>query len=164
MCFTAALAIASIAVTTYSAVQQAKAQKAQAEYNAAVQRNNAIIAEQNAVDVEDRGEIALAERRRGLSQAIGSARAAIAGTGFLVDGGEGTTQAGLLDDLTVAGQMDILTLQNNIDREARRARVQGVNYQAQAGLFDLQASSISPGLAGLSAGLGSASANADILF
>lgn len=159
-----ALAISSVAVSTFGAVQQAKAQKAQAEYNAAVSRNNAIIAEQNAQDVEARGDVALAERRRALNQTIGSARSAIAGSGLLLDDDADTTPALLLDDLTVAGNMDILTLEGNIDREARRARIQGNEFEAQAGLFDLQASSISPGLAGVSAGLGSATRNADLLF
>lgn len=165
MCISATvLAIASTTATVVSAVQQANAQKAQAEYNAAVARNNAIIAEQNAQDVEDRGDVALAERRRALSQTIGSARAAIAGAGLLTDDAPGTTPALLLDDLTVAGQMDILTLEGNIAREARRARIQGTQYEAQAGLFDLEASSISPGFAGLSAGLGAASRNSDLLL
>lgn len=164
MCFTVALAALSTAVSVVGAIQQANAQKAQAEYNAAVARNNTIIAEQNAQDVEDRGDIALAQRRQALNQTIGSARAAIAGSGVLVDDAPETTPAMLLDDLTVAGQMDILTLEGNIARESRRARIQGAQFEAQAGLFDLEASSISPGLAGISAGLGSATRNADLLF
>lgn len=164
MCFTVALAALSTAVSVVGAIQQANAQKAQAEYNAAVARNNTIIAEQNAQDVEDRGDIALAQRRQALNQTIGSARAAIAGSGLLVDDAPETTPAMLLDDLTVAGQMDILTLEGNIARESRRARIQGAQFEAQAGLFDLEASSISPGLAGISAGLGSATRNADLLF
>jgi len=165
MCISATvLAIASTTATVVSAVQQANAQKAQAEYNSAVARNNAIIAEQNAQDVEQRGDVALAQRRQALNQTIGSARSAIAGSGLLVDDAPETTPAMLLDDLTIAGQMDILTLEGNIARESRRARIQGSQFEAQAGLFDLEASSISPGLSGLSAGLGSASRNADLLF
>lgn len=158
------LALASTAVATVSAVQQANAQKAQAEYNSAVARNNAIIAEQNAQDIEQRGDIAIADRRRALSQTIGTARTAIAGSGLLVDDDQGTTPSLLLEDLSTAGQMDILTLEGNIARETRRARIQGSQFEAQAGLFDLEASSISPGLAGASAGLNSASRNADLLF
>jgi hypothetical protein len=157
------LALASTAITAVGAVQQASAQKAQAEYNSAVARNNSIIAEQNAQDVEQRGGIALAQRRQALSQTIGSARAAIAGSGLLVDDAPETTPAMLLDDLTVAGQMDILTLEGNIAREARRARIQGGEFEAQAGLFGLEARSISPAFAGLSAGLGAASRNSDLL-
>lgn len=160
----AAAATAATAVTVVGAVQQANAQQAQADYNAAVSRNNAIIAEQNAQDVEQRGDIALSQRRQALSQTIGSARSAIAGAGLLVDDTAGTTPTLLLEDLTVAGQMDILTLEGNIARESRRARIQGSQYTAQAGLFNLQSNSISPGLAGVSAGLGSVTRNADLLF
>jgi hypothetical protein len=152
------LAIASTAVSAVGAVQQANAQKAQAEYNAAVARNNAIIADQNAVDIVQRGEVARDVQRRRIDQTIGAARAAIAGSGLLLDEGDGgTTSALLIDDLRTAGQFDIMTLKANIDREARRARIEGGQFQAQAGLFDLQASSISPMLAGAAAGFSRAS-------
>jgi hypothetical protein len=61
-----------------------------------------------------------------------------------------------LGDLRTAGQFDIMTLKSNIDREARRARIEGGEFEAQAGLFDLQASSISPMLAGAAAGFSQA--------
>ena len=60
MCISAtvALAAASTAVTVVGAVQQANAQKAQAEYSAAVARNNAIISAQNEADIIQRGGVA----------------------------------------------------------------------------------------------------------
>lgn len=158
-----ALAIASVASSVVGSVQAAQAQRQQAEYNAAVARNNAVIAEQNAQDVEQRGKVALDERRRSLTQTIGSARAAIAGSGLLLDE-PGTTPTSLLQDLSVAGQMDVLTLEGNIAREARRARIQGDQYTAQSDLFKMEARSINPALAGLTAGINSASRNADVLF
>ena len=151
------LAITATAATTYSAYQQAQAQKAQAEYSSAVARNNAIIAEQNAADIVQRGEVARDVQRRRVQQTIGAARAAIAGSGLLLDDTEGTTPSLLLDDLRTAGQFDIMTLKANIDREERRALIQGAQFEAQAGLFDLQAASINPALAGAAAGLGQAS-------
>jgi hypothetical protein len=155
MCITlaTAAALASTAVVTYSAIQTANAQKAQAEYNAAVARNNSIISSQNEADIIQRGEVARGIQRTRIAQTIGSARAAIAGSGLLLQGGEDTTSGALLGDLQTAGQFDIMTLKSNIDREARRARIEGVQFQAQAGLFDLQASSINPALAGATAGL-----------
>lgn len=149
MCFT--LALLSTGVQVYGAVQQAQAQKAQAEYNAAVARNNAVISAQNEADIIQRGRIATNAMRNRVSQTVGAARAVIAGTGLLLDGGDGTTQSLLLDDLRTTGQFDIMTTKANVDREARRARIQGTQYEAQAGLFDLQASTISPALAGLTA-------------
>jgi hypothetical protein len=150
------VAVASTAISTISAVQQAQAQRAQAEYNAAVARNNSIIAAQNEADIIQRGEVARDIQRARVSQTIGAARAAIAGSGLLLDDGAGTTTSQLQEDLAVAGQFDIMTLKSNIDREARRARIEGGQFQAQAGLFDLQASSITPMLAGAAAGFSQA--------
>lgn len=145
-------AIAGTAFQVVGAMQQAQAQKAQADYSAAVARNNAIIAEQNAADIVQRGEIARDVQRRRVDQTIGAARSAIAGAGLLVDDPAGTTPALLLDDIRTAGQFDIMTLKANIDREERRALIQGQQFEAEAGLFDLQASSINPMLAGAAAG------------
>lgn len=147
MCTT--LLVASTLVGAYGAYQQASAQKAQAEYNAAVARNNSIIAAQNEADIIDRGEVALETQRARVNQTIGSARAAIAGQGLLIDDTAGATSAMLLEDLSVAGDLDVMTLKANIDRESRRARIQGAQFEAQAGLFDLEASSISPGMSAL---------------
>jgi hypothetical protein len=163
MCISATvLAIASTAVSVVGAVQQANAQKAQAEYNAAVARNNSIISAQNEADIIQRGEVARDIQRIRIGQTIGAARAAIAGSGLLLEGGEETTTGALLGDLQTAGQFDIMTLKANVDREARRARIEGGQFQAQAGLFDLQASSISPMLAGAVAGFSQASSLSNI--
>lgn len=146
------VAVASAAITTIGAVQQAQAQRAQAQYSAAVARNNAIIAAQNEADIIQRGAVARDIQRTRVNQTIGAARSAIAGSGILLDDTDGTTSAQLTEDLMSAGQFDIMTLRANVDREARRARIQGSEFQAQAGLFDLQASSINPALAGAAAG------------
>jgi len=150
------VAVASTAISAIGAVQQARAQRAQAEYNAAVARNNAIISAQNEADIIQRGEVARDIQRIRIGQTIGAARAAIAGSGLLLEGGEETTTGMLLGDLQTAGQFDIMTLKGNIDREARRARIEGTQFEAQAGLFDLQASSINPLLAGAAAGFSQA--------
>jgi hypothetical protein len=159
MCITLATAavLASTAVATVSAVQQANAQKAQAEYSSAVARNNSIISAQNEADIIQRGEVARDIQRSRVNQTIGAARAAIAGGGLLLEGGGETTAGALMGDLQTAGQFDIMTLKGNIDREARRASIEGGQFRAQAGLFDLQASSINPMLAGAAAGLSQAS-------
>lgn len=144
------LTVASTAISAVGAYQQAQAQRQQAEYNAAVARNNATIAEQNARDIVQRGEVARDVQRQRVAQTVGAARAAIASTGLLIDE-PGTTPTALIDDLRTAGQFDIMTLKSNIDREERRARIEGSQFQAQAGLFDLEASSINPALAGAAA-------------
>ena len=146
------VAVASTAISAIGAIQQAQAQRAQARYSAAVARNNAIIAAQNEADIIQRGAIARDIQRTRVNQTIGAARSAIAGSGILLDDTGGTTATQLTEDLMAAGQFDIMTLRANVDREARRARIQGGEFQAQAGLFDLQAASINPALAGAAAG------------
>lgn len=157
MCISATvLAVASTAVSALGAVQQANAQKAQAEYNAEVARNNAIIAAQNEADVIQRGEVAKELQLTRLEQTMGTARAAIGGSGIALETGGETTTGQLLGDLRAAGQFDIMTLKNNIDREARAARIEGTQFEAQAGLMDLQARSINPLLAGATAAFSNA--------
>jgi len=151
MCIT--LSIMSTVIGAVGSMQQAQAQRSQAEYQAQVQRNNAIVASQNEADVIQRGEVARDVQRTRISQTMGAARAGLASTGLLVDAGAGTTSSMLQEDLRTAGQMDILTLRGNIDREARKARIQEINYEAQAGLFEMQARSINPLLAGFATGL-----------
>jgi len=164
MCISATvLAMASTAVSTLGAVQQANAQKAQAEYNAAVAKNNAAIAAQNEADIIQRGEVAREMQLTKVEQTMGAARAAIGGSGIALETGGETTTGKLLGDLRAAGQFDIMTLKNNIDREARRARIEGTQFEAQAGLLDLQARSINPLLAGAVAGLSGARSIYDAL-
>jgi len=150
----AVIAIAATAASTLMTVQaqrqQAKSAAAQANYQAAVARNNAIIARQNADSIRDRGAAEEEDHRRRIAQTKGAARASQAALGFLVDD-PGSTNADLLADLAEAGELDVLRIRDKTEAEAHRSIVQGVNFQAQAGLFDTQA-------AGATAGLGAASA------
>jgi type II secretory pathway component PulJ len=157
MGFATAMTVVSIAATAASTLMQMQAQRqqqraaaAQANFQAAVARNNAIIARQNADAIRDRGVAEEEDHRRRIRQTIGAARASQAALGFLVDD-PGSTNADLLADLAEAGELDILRIRDRTEAEAHRAIVQGVNFQAQAGLFDTQA-------AGASAGLGFGSA------
>ena len=159
---TTLLAIASVGVSAIGAAKQAAAEKRSAEYQADMARTNAIIAEQNATDVQNLGKKAVVDRGLRTRQVIGSARAMASGSGLSIEGG--TTTEALLNDLYTAGAVDVLTIHNNAEREARRARVQGTNFTMQAGLFDQQARSINPFFSGLTAGLGSAIKSSDILF
>jgi len=161
---TTALTVMSIGMTAAGAFGEAQDRKNTANYNSEVQLNNAEIAAVNAADIRDRGEQAAQDRGARTRQVIGAAKASMAGNGVLVDDGAGTTSRALLDDLAKAGAIDILRMRENAAREEYRALVQGSNFEAQAGLFDMQANSINPVLAGFSAGLRGASNNADTLF
>ena len=149
MCISAGTAaLLSFAGTAVSAVGQWQAQRAaaqaareQAMYHSQVARNNAIIAQQNAADVRDRGARAEDEQRRRIHQTKGSAKAAQAAGGFLVDDTADSTNVQMVADLAEAGELDILTIRDNTEREAHRAEVQGQQFVAEAGLFDLKAAS-----------------------
>lgn len=139
--------VAGTAVSAVGAYQQSKAAQAQAEYNAQVQRNNATIAQQNAEVIRARGEAQEDEHRRKIQQSIGAARAAAAGGGFLIDGSDQDTNILLQADIAEAGELDILRLRDDTELRAREQEIQGVNFGAQAGLFDAEASAQRPGMA-----------------
>ena len=66
---------------------------------------------------------------------------------MLVDDTVGTTATGLQIDLAGEGEYDILKLQDRYAQQVQAAQVQGVNYQAEAGLASLKASQQNPGFA-----------------
>ena len=137
-------------ISTYGAYQQAQAQQAQANYQAAIARNNAIAANQNADAIKARGEILEGEHRRKITQTKGAAKPVQAGNGFLVDDTEDSTNVQLIADIAELGELDILRIRDNTALEERRSRLQGANFQSQAGLFDAKAGSINPLMAGTS--------------
>lgn len=125
------LAIAAIGtgVSVYSGIQQGKAQSAQAEYQSAVMKNNAIYAERAAKDAEARGKIAEDQQRMQTQQLIGRQRALLAANGVMVDTG---SAADLTADTAMIGEQEALTVRNNAQREANGYRQQGANFDSQA--------------------------------
>jgi hypothetical protein len=160
---TTIIGIASTALQAVGAFQAASARKRQAEYQAQVARNNAEIAEQNKRDAEIRGRGEEYEHRRKVARALSAQRAATASSGLMLDE-EGTTQEALELGMIEAGEMDVMTIRDNVRRQQRKSEIQSMNFQAQAGQFELQAASEKPFLAALTAGLGGISQNADVLF
>ena len=137
------IAIATIASTAFSAfgaMREAQAQKEQYNYQRQVAENNAVIARQNATAIRQRMEVAEDEQRERVAATKGSAAARLAANGLLVDDpDEESTAVGLLADIAEMGEYDVLKLRYTYEQEARAAEIQGINYDAQAGLFQLQA-------------------------
>ena len=131
--------IASVVVAGASAMQQSSMAKAQAKFQQKVAQNEALDARQQADVAED-------EKRRAIAQTIGSARARQAANGLLVNDTADSTNVSLIDDLIVAGELDILRIRDNGERKAR-----GMDTQAE--LFKSQAANEKPLLAGGSAAL-----------
>jgi hypothetical protein len=145
MCDMISMAIAGVASTALSAYGQIQAgQQAQAaaDYNAAVARNNQIIADRQAEDAVKRGQVAEEEQRRRTRAIAGTQRAALAASGVQLDQG---SPADILADTAQFGELDALTIRNNAEREAYGYRVQGMNFGAEAGLQQGRASSAMTG-------------------
>tara|TARA_R110000744_G_scaffold120386_2_gene224317 strand:+ start:895 stop:1422 length:528 start_codon:yes stop_codon:yes gene_type:complete len=152
----AVAAVASAATGAASAYQQSQSAKSQANYQAQVANNNAIIAQQNAERLRQYGSIAEDEQRERLAQTQGAARARLAANGLLVDDTVDATGSLLQADLAAEGEYDILKLKDRYAQQVQAAQVQGVNFQAEAGLASLKASQQSPGFAAAGSLLGDA--------
>jgi hypothetical protein len=147
-------AVASTAVGTASAYQQSRAANSQANYQSQVASNNATIAMQNAERLRQYGSIAEDEQRERLAQTKAAARARLAANGLLVDDTVGTTATDLQVGLAEAGTLDILKLADDYEQKIYAAKVQGVNFNAEAGLASLKQQS--PGFAAAGSLLSSA--------
>jgi hypothetical protein len=139
---TTTLAVASIAATVlstavsvYGQVQQGKAAKAQGQYQAAVARNNQIIAERQAADSRARGKAAEAQQALKTRQLMGRQQAVLASNGVLV--GQDTA-LDLTADTAAIGKFDALNIRSNAEREALGYEAQGVNFGAEAGLAEMR--------------------------
>lgn len=135
----AALALSAVgtAVGAAGAYQQGQAASASAAYQAAVMRNNQILAERAAQDAIDRGKVAEQRQRQQTKALIGRQRAILAANGVLID------QDSALDittDTAGIGELDALTIRSNAEREALGFRSQGMNFAAEAGLADARGS------------------------
>lgn len=122
---------ASTALGVTSSIQSGKAQKAQYEYQAAVDRKNAQIAQSNADMKRQEGiEEARTQRIKTL-QAVGSQQAAMAANGFDATSG---TNLDIIEDTSAQGELDALTKQYNKETEALAYETSANNYSNQANL------------------------------
>ncbi len=132
MCYVQiALAVAGTAMQMYSQSQQAKSQSNMAKYQAQVAENNAAYAEQNAQAALQRGEADKDDKRRETSQRAGLQRAQLAAMGFDVHGG---SSIDILADTAALGELDVLRIDADAENRARNYRIQGSNFEAEAGL------------------------------
>ncbi len=138
---TAVIATAGLAMSAYGAYANAQSQKDQANYQSAVARNNKIISDRNARDITRQGEDEANRYRAKVRRMSAEQTVGLAGQG--VDVTEGTS-IDLLADTAELGEFDAQTIKSNAGREAYNARVQGMNFEAQAGLYKAKADAQSP--------------------
>jgi len=140
MCEPTTLAIASIASSVVGGglqmmgqMQQTKAANGQAQFQAAVARNNQIVAERQATDALQRGELAEKQHRLQVGKLIGRQRTVQAANGVLVDDGSALDTTAETAEL---GEFDALMIRSNSEREAYSHRVQASNFASDATLAD----------------------------
>jgi hypothetical protein len=124
-----ALSAVGAATTAYGQVQAGKAAEGQANYQAAVGRNNAIIAERQARDSEERGAADELAQRRQTAAILGKQRAGMAANGVDLSSG---SPLDILGDTAAFGELDALTVRSNAAREAYGYRNQGAQFTSDA--------------------------------
>jgi len=129
------LAVVGTAVTVVGQQQAARAQQKASDFNAAVARNNSIIAERQAKDAIARGEVEASLAQRQAKQLAARQRVAFAANGVVVDEG---TALDIVGDTAELGKFDELRARNNAAREALGFRTQGMNFDAEAELSEFQ--------------------------
>lgn len=135
--------------------QQGDAARKQADYQAAVARNNEILAQRAAADATARGDVAEGQKRMQTAQMLGRQRAVLASNG--VDLGTGSA-LDIVGDTAAIGEQDALTVRSNAAREALGYKTQGINFANEANLDQMKGDAVSSAatLNGASALIGTA--------
>ncbi|WP_449540996.1 hypothetical protein [Enterobacter ludwigii] len=132
MCGPVAFVAASLAMSA----MQAYNQRQQGKYAKAMADQNADIAENQAEDAVNRGNIEADQRRREMRQRAGTQAATMGATGAELSTGNALD---IFGDTAQFGTLDALTTVNNAQREAYGYQVQGMNATAQGNAAQSQA-------------------------
>lgn len=146
-----ALSIVGTVGSTLGAVNQAQGQQNAYNYQAQVNRNNALQAKYQADDAIERGKEEERKKREQTRQLIGRQRSIFGAAGLQVDSG---TPLLVQEDTAEVGELDSLTVRNNAEREAHALRFRAENFEAAAKMNSFAADSINPTLAGATTLLG----------
>jgi len=133
--------IAGLATSAFGAYSQGKADKAATEQQAAVTRNNEMLAQWQAADALRRGKEAEQTHRFKVASMKGSQRASFAARGL--DIGEGSA-FNILADTDYMGERDAITIRNNASREAWGHTVSAKNAGSNADLLEMRARNTNP--------------------
>lgn len=130
--FTGITSIFSTVLGVAGSLQQGSQNRAMANYQAQVARNNQAIAEQNARDAIQSGKANEQRQRMINSQRTGAMRASAAASGFDV-GSESFLDEFAASDMT--GEMDALNVRNDYQRQANNYWRQAADFGSQAGQY-----------------------------
>lgn len=138
MCDPGSIAIAAAVVggvtTAYGQMQAGKAARAEGNYKAAIEHNNAIRAGYLADDAIARGKIEERQQRLRGRLLVGQMRTALAGSGQVIDEG---SAGELVVDQSGVNELDALNVRANAEREAYGLRAEGANFESSARLSRL---------------------------
>jgi hypothetical protein len=145
------VSLASTVLGAFGSARESEARRDESQYQAAVARNNQIIAEQNALAVEQQGRQAKAQERERARQLRSRQLVALAGQG--ADVGTGSA-VDLLADTAAAAQRDRAIIASDTARQAYNVRAQGTTQAAQAQLLETRAEAESPVMEGVTSFVG----------
>ena len=146
----------SVGMSAVGAAGEASARKTEANYRASVAKNNVIIAQQNLAYTRKAERVDLDILGQQIRSAIGTTRAALAGSGIAVDvGGEVGGEA--VTSVKRAGSFKTLQLRHDYELKRREIKQAEVKASAEGDLLTFQAGQISPLMSGFTAGMSSLS-------
>lgn len=112
-----------------AARDQARAERQRAEYDAAVARNNAILAERQAEDQREVGRIEESRHRQRIASMVGQTRAVLASSGFDATAGDAPA---LVADVAEQGDIEARTIRRNAENRARGLDFEAANFRANS--------------------------------
>ena len=130
--------IGQVGMSMMAQQQQAKAAAANLRYQSQVAANNRQIAQWQAEDIRDRGDIAAKQHKLKVGGLKSRAVSVLTAQNWVVEE-EGDDGADILADIAGLGKQDELTILANAEREAYKAEISAQNYGAQSGLLAAQA-------------------------
>lgn len=139
----AILTAANTAVSFLGQRKQANATEAQGAYEAAADRQNAGLADQQAADAIARGSIEENRQRLVTRHEIGSTRAGLAASGVDIGSGSALDVQG---SEAAIGELDALTIRNNAAREAWGYNVDAIKDRQAAKLAEMGGKNAAAGI------------------
>lgn len=129
---------AGTALSAAGSIKSGNAAYQAGHYQAAVNENNARLAESQAQEALDQGKVEEERVRRETAALIGQQRAVLAGLGQALGVGTG---ADIVADSAMLGEVDAITTRRNASRAALGFRIEAQNFRNEAQLNRMGASS-----------------------
>jgi len=117
-------------VSAYGQIQQGNAAAEAARYQAAVQRNNAIMLDNRAEEERVKGDFEANQKRREVARILGAQRAGAGASGVEMSG----SFLDVLGDSATQGALDVAMLRYNAETRARDLEFDADNMRAQSEL------------------------------